>query len=383
MRRFAAGFVSVLTVALLGGCAAAGTGTVAVSGKTLNVYASEPVGPLTSASVAQDVLDAEQLAFSQHRGDVGNGFTLNLKLLHGPKLSDNARTAISDKTAIAYIGEIRPGDSADSLGITNAQSLLQVTPTDTAVELTQQSSAVPGSPGVYYEALKNYGRTFTRVVPTSAQEAKAQSTEMQTLGIKRLYIASDGSPYGQAIAAALRGDLGGAGITAASGASGADAVFLAGSNPAAFTSVLRANPAVKVFAPSAFASDVAVAQLGLAPGAQLVVSSPGFLAKQLTTNGQKFVTDFTSQYGHAPAPQAIFGYEAVAAVLHTLGQAGAKANDRATVVKDFLNLKNVQFALPTAWSITSSTGDTSLGAFIFSRLRGGTLRPFTSVTPQG
>ena len=383
MRKALAGFVSVLTGALLAGCAAQGADTVTVSGKTLNLYISEPVGAAASDPVAQDVIDAEQLAFTQHHGEVGNGFTLNLKKLHGAKLSDNARTAISDTHAIAYVGEIRPGDSADSLGITNDQSLLQVTPTDTAVELTQTSSAVPGSPGNYYEALKNYGRTFTRVVPTSAKEAQAQASEMQALGIKQLYIASDGSDYGKAIAAALRGDVGGAGITVASSASGADAVFLAGRDPAAFANVVRSNPSLKIFAPSAFAGSAAVSALGVASGTQLYVSMPGFLAKELTASGQKFVADFKATYGHAPSTQAIFGYEAMAAVLHTLAEAGAKANDRATVVKDFLALKNQAFAVPTAWSITAATGDTSLAAFVFSRLRGGSLIPFKSVTAQG
>ncbi len=101
--------------------------------------------------------------------------------------------------------------------------------------------------------------------------------------------------------------------------------------------------------------------LGLGTGAKLYVSSPGFLPKQLTTAGEKFVTDFTTKYGHAPTTEAILGYEAMAAVLHVLTQAGTKANDRSTVVKDFLALHNVAFVLPTQWSINSATGDTNLG----------------------
>ena len=100
MRRFAAGFVSVLSVALLGGCARQGSSNVTVSGKSLTLYLSEPVGGAASDPVAQDVSNAEQLAFSDRHGDV-SGFTLTLKVLHGAKLSDNARTAISDTHAIA------------------------------------------------------------------------------------------------------------------------------------------------------------------------------------------------------------------------------------------------------------------------------------------
>ena len=64
----------------------------------------------------------------------------------GRKLSDNARQAIGDSSSIAYLGELTPGASADTIGITNAEDLLQVSPTDTAVELTQVSPAVPNSP---------------------------------------------------------------------------------------------------------------------------------------------------------------------------------------------------------------------------------------------
>ena len=159
---------------------------------------------------------------------------------------------------------------------------------------------------------------------------------MQALGIKRLYIASDGSDYGKAIAQALRSDAPGAGVTIAASASGADAVFLAGSNAAAFANVVHANPSLQVFAPSALASPAAVSALGTSAGAKLYVSTPGFLPKELTAPGQKFLTDFKSTYGHVPSSQAIFGYEAMAAVLHVLAGAGTKANDRATVVKDFL-----------------------------------------------
>jgi hypothetical protein len=73
----------------------------------------------------------------------------------------------------------------------------------------------------------------------------------------------------------------------------------------------------------------------------------------------------------------------MAAVLHVLQQAGAKANDRATVVKDFLALHNQAFVLPTQYSIDSATGDTNLSTFLVSRLRKGALVPVQSVTAQG
>jgi ABC-type branched-subunit amino acid transport system substrate-binding protein len=385
VRALVAGVASVLLIALLAGCAAAGSQTVTVAGKSLTVYLSVPPG-VASDPVAQDVVNAEQLAFSQKHEEV-SGFTLGLVTLRNGKLSDHARTAISDTKAIAYLGEVRPGDSANTLGITNAQDLLQVAPTDTALELTQATPAIPNTPGRYYESLKTYGRTFARVVPNTAKEAKAQLQEMSALGVKRLYVTDDGSDYGKAIAQAVRGGASGAGLTVASAASGADGAFVGAADPSfaarTFASLAGSNPSLKLFGPSAVDTPALVSGLASAPGnLNLYVSSPGFLTGELNPDAQKFVADFRAAYGHPPAPSAIFGYEAMAAVLDVLHGAGSAANNRATVVKDFFGIRNRSSVLGT-YSIAPATGDTNLGAFVFSRLSRHTLVPFKSVTVQG
>ncbi len=51
------------------------------------------------------------------------------------------------------------------------------------------------------------------------------------------------------------------------------------------------------------------------------------------------------------------------------------------MIKDFFAIKNRSSALGT-YSI-SSTGDTSIEPFVFSRLKAGQLTPFTSIQPQG
>jgi ABC-type branched-subunit amino acid transport system substrate-binding protein len=385
MRALVGGAASALIIALVAGCAAAGNRTVTVSGKSLTLYVSAPPGAAGDAQ-AQDVLAAEQLAFSQKHDEV-SGFSLRLVTLQTGKLSDHARSAISDTHAVAYLGEILPGASADTLGITNAQDLLQVTPTDTAVELTQSTAAVPRAPGRYYQSLKTYGRTFARVVPTTAREAKAQLQEMGSLGVKQLYVTDDGSQYGKAIALAVRSGAAGAGLSVASGAAGADGAFVGATDSGfaarTFTHLAAGSPSIKLFGPSALDTAALTTALATAGGTHNVyVSSPGFLSRDLNASGQKFVTDFRSAYGHAPAPSAIFGYEAMAAVLDVLRQAGTQANNRSTVVKDFFGIRNRSSVLGT-YSITQATGDTSLGAFVFSRLHGNALVPFKSVIVPG
>ena len=374
----------------VGSCAAAGNSSVSTTGTKLTIYAAAPAG--TTAS--PDILDAEKLAFMQFQqsGAKIGKFTVKLATVDASKISDNARTAIEDTSAIAYLGELAPGDSADSVGITNAQDVLQVSPADTALELTQATAAVPGSPKSYYESEKTYGYTFARVVPNSAQEAKAQIQEMTALGVKKLYVTDDGSPYGAAIALAVRQDAGTT-ITAVQGspdaskfqASGADALFYGASPDSAsavarlFGDVAQGNGAVKLFAPSALDTSGFASSFGSA-NVNLYVSSPGFLTKDLTPEGQQFKSAFTSAYGHAPALEAIFGYEAMNAVLAVLREAGVNADDRTTVVDDFFKIKDRQSPLGT-YSISSS-GDISIAPFVFSRLRNGALVPFASVTPD-
>jgi hypothetical protein len=232
--RLGARVIAVAAVAAttmgVGSCGSAsggGSSTVTVTGTRLTIYASVPAGTANGA----DLLAAERLAF---KGTTRVGkYSVRFFPLTGSKVSDNARTAIEDTTSIAYLGELAPGASADSIGITNGADLLQVSPADTALELTQATPAIPSAPGTYYEARSTYGQTFARVVPTTFQEAKAQVEEMQTLKVSKLYLTSDGSPYGRAIAASVTHAAAASGISAVSGPAtaagfakaGADAIF--------------------------------------------------------------------------------------------------------------------------------------------------------------
>jgi branched-chain amino acid transport system substrate-binding protein len=368
-----------LLAAVVAGCSSSGSAnsSVTVSGNVLTVYVS--AAPTDQPQVAQDVLDAEQLAFQQGPHTVG-GRTIRMLKVRDATISAQARTVIQDASSIAYLGEVVPGASYASLGITNALDILQVAPTDTALELTQTSPAVANAPDGYYESLSTYGRTFARVVPSSAAEARAQVQEMQALGVRKLYVPSDGSDYGAAIAYAVSHDVG-AGITVVGSQAAADGVFYGSASPTVaahfFNGVAGSNTTAKLFGPSALDAPAFVSALSPAVR-NLYISVPGFLKADLTPAGAAFVTQFKSTFGHEPAPQAIFGYEAMAAVLSVLKQAGTAANDRTTVVKDFFAIKNRPSVLGT-YSIDSN-GDTSLAPFVFSRLQGGRLMPFKFVS---
>ncbi len=314
------------------------------------------------------MLDAERLAYIQLAPTV-TAYRLSLRQVSASKPSDNARTAIEDTNAIAYLGEPTPGTSADSAGITNSQDLLQVSPADTTIALTQSTN--------YYESYKTYGRTFARVVPSGAQEAQAQVMEMRSLGIRRLYVANDGSQYGTGIALAVRSAAASAGITTQESATGAQAAFYGGKSTSAAAAFFSANTGLKLFAPSALAGAAFPA------GARSVyVSTPGFLGKDYPAAARaSFLRPFESTYHRVPMPEAIFGYEAMAAVLAVIHENGSQANDRGRVVRDFFAIKSRPSVLGT-YSITSS-GDTTLGPFVFSRVAAGRLVPLRFLQVQG
>ena len=378
-----------LAALVLAGCSAEPSDNneaVTVPGTTLTIYASVPAQGI-GGQAAVDVLDAERLAFRQSGSTVGR-YHLAFDRVTGATVSGQARTAVQDNTAIAYLGEIVPGSSGTSVQITNELGLLQVSPTDTAAYLTQRVSAPSGapsalshSPGHWYPANANFHRTFGRVVPTTAQEAAALVQQMQAQHVSTLAVADDGSDYGLTIMQEVKAAATKAGITVQSGVTGADGYFYGGSTAtaadqaAAVTALdgaASADPKAKLFAPSGLYDDSFVAKLQSGTWSALTVSSPGFASAQLSSQGTAFVTAFRKAYGHAPVPEAIFGYESVKALDAALTQAGQSADVRSVVVSDFLSLKRSQSALG---SYTISDGDTSIAPFVMATAAGGKLVP--------
>jgi branched-chain amino acid transport system substrate-binding protein len=389
VRSRAALLCASLAAVFLAGCgtSSGGNSAVTVSGSTLTVYAGQPPGG-SGGQAAADTLDAEQLALSQAGGKAGR-FAVKLIKLGGAEISDNARTAIQNKTTIGYLGELVPGTSQVSIEILNQQGVLVVSPADTADYLTQATPAVSGSPTKYYPSRSTYHQTFARVVPNTAVEAKAQVQEIRSEGVTKLYVASDEQPYGAAIAQEVTQNARQAGLSVVSGpsteaavkSSAADGMFYGASDdsPSAgkaaatvLDDVSAAAPTIRLFASSGLYDPSFVSRLSPATQERITLSSPGFLSKDLTPAGKQFVASFRSAYGHQPATQAIFGYEAMSALLAVIGSAGANGNNRADIVQDFRAIKNRQSVIGT-YSIQG--GDPSIAPFVFSHVHSGQLMP--------
>jgi ABC-type branched-subunit amino acid transport system substrate-binding protein len=371
----AACVVAALAVAGCSQTTSSSKSDLTVNGGTLSIVLSEPAA-LKADPVARDVVDAEKLAFLADEREVKD-YKLVVFPAQAKTLSDNARAAIQTGSTIAYLGEIAPGESDQTVGITNALDLLQVSPTDTAAELTQTTAASED----LYQSWGTFGRTFARLSPNSLQEASAQVAEMKSLGVSSLYVTSDGSDYGDTIAQAVRSDATAAGVKLTTGMSTAGAIFYGVISPAAgatfFNHAASVAPNAKLFGPSSLNSGQFTSTLS-ASVHNLYVTIPGFMPKQLNASGKTFDEAFDAAYHHKPNVEAVFGYEAMASLLSVLHSAGESANNRGTVVKDFLKQSQSSSVLGS-YKINSS-GNSSLDAFVIAHLSGGALVPFKAAT---
>jgi branched-chain amino acid transport system substrate-binding protein len=383
-RRFAQACTCLAAAVAIGGCSTSQTTSSTISGTTLTIYASVP-------STAGDVLDAEKLALQEGGSTVDSGkYRIVFKSLTADsikQIADNARAAVTDKTTVAYLGEVVPGMSEQSVPITNELGILEVSPTDNALELTTSSPVVSDSQNTFYPSRSTYGYTFGRIAPSSRLEASDLVAEMQKLGVTKLYVANDGSDYGRAIAHAVQSDAG-SGLSTTAGpasaakvtAAGADGVFYAGTSASAgaafFNAVASSAPKAKLFAPSGLDSDAFAAALSSAAAPNVYVSAPGFLPADLPGAGAAFESSFKTAYGHAPAPNAIFGFAAMKSILDALHTAAAAANNRTTVANDFFSLSLGSSAVGPLK--IRKDGDSNLTSIVFSHVRGGKLVPFAS-----
>ena len=330
-----------------------------LSATQLLVWSSVPQrGPLRE--IGADVLAAERLALAHDGGRVGryrvklvalDASTPGLGRSDPAQISQNARRAAKSPRTVAYLGELATGTSAISIPLTNEAGILQVSPLDTAMAYTTRSLAVAGSPERYYPKLRDEGRTFARVVPSDRTQVDALLTAMRSSGVHRLAILTDEDPSGRALATNLRAKAHAAGIavvlreeidehatrhedlTAHIREADADATLDATGPRVGAARLWRelhtADPLLQLYAPANLADPSFVAALG--PAADVAhVTQPAYDAVADDLAAQRFIRAFRSAYGHAPAAQARYGYEAMRGVLAAIRHAEADADGPVT-----------------------------------------------------
>ncbi len=377
----------------LAGCGSEKQSAVENGSDTLTIYSSLPLqGP--DRARARDMVNAIKLALLEAHGKIGpfsityvslDSATLEAGTWTPDKVLDNARKAVRDLNAIAYIGDRDSAATALSLPLTNEGNILQVSPSSTYDGLTR-SSRRQGEPERFYPSGE---RTFGRVVPADHVQASALVGYMKASGVHSLALLADREIYGGGIADqveraaarqgievfdrgtidASKGDLSGSARKVAE--TDADAFLYAGTTDTGaariFSAVAAAAPHMLLFGPAAVADHALLN--GLAPAVQrrIRVTTPALPANLLPRSARTFRDRFRVTFGRQPAPEALQAYEAASAVLYAIRAAGSKGNDRRAVTDEFLAIHDRNSVLGR-YSI-DRFGDTSLSTYAGERVR--------------
>ena len=371
----------------------------AVSGETLTIYSSLPLQG-DSRPQSESVVNGEKLALEEAGGKAGD-FTIKYVSLDDATaaagkwdagtVSNNARKAAQDKSAIAYLGEFNSGASAISIPILNQAGILQVSPSNTAFGLTKSGpGADKGEPDKYYPSGK---RTYGRVVPIDDIQGAAQATYQKDQGCTKTYILNDKEVYGKGVASTTQAGLEKVGIQVAGNdgidtkaanfrtvaqkikASGADCMFYGGitQNKAVqlWNDVHAAVPEAKLFGPDGVAESPFTEKLSESEQKLTFITNPTLDPELYPESGQKFFADYEAKFGGAPEPYAIYGYEAMSVVLAAITAAADQGNNRQAVIDAFFATKDKESVLGT-YSI-DEFGDTTLSDYGGNTVSGGKL----------
>ena len=395
LRAATACVLGVLVLAAAIGCGGEERRSAVENGPdTLTIYSSLPMqGP--DRSRARDMVNAIKLALQEAGGKVGP-FTITYVALDsaepgetswsGDKVLDNARQAVRDLNAIAYIGDRDSAATALSVPLTNEGHILQVSPSSTYDGLTRESRR-QGEPERFYPSGE---RTFGRVVPRDQVQAAALIGYMKTLGVRSVALLADRQIYGGGLADSieeaaarqgitvydrgridgLKDDLSGPARNVAE--TGADAFLFAGTTDtgaaAIFEAVATADRDMRLFGPAAVADHAFAEALPAPVRRRMHVTTPALPPRLLPPSARAFRDRFRATFGRAPEPEALQAYEAASAVLHSIRSAGEKGNNRRAVTEAFFAIRNRESVLGR-YSI-DRFGDTTLSRYAGNRLSG-------------
>ena len=363
------------------GCASPGSGIQ--PGEHVTVYLSMPLRGAEAAD-GRDVADGARLALAQVHGRVGD---LAVRAVYRddtqargarPRWSParaaaNARRAIEDSTAIAYLGDFDSGATRFSLPITNEARMLQVSPASAAVDLVQPFLGA----GDQLPDVQHTGeRTFGRVIPSDEVQAQAGAVWAKRLDAKDVIVVGDGSSFAHTIRAAFGAEArtlglttGGSRLPGARAKCGVSAslgeslqtTYYAGQRaptPGQVSCALAPAANSHVFATDALLASHALRSISIRAKAAYVTSAAQD-RKQLPARGQDFVRRFTARYGRRPGRYAAYGYEAMAVILDSIRRAGDSGDDRDAVVGAFFDTTDRHSVLGQ-YSI-DDVGNTTLG----------------------
>jgi branched-chain amino acid transport system substrate-binding protein len=395
-------WLAALALAACAALAGSGCGGVGVSGASeatgnqLAIYSSLPLqGP--AAKISQEIVDGERLALAQAGGRIGAFRVSYVSLddtdpatgrLDPGVTAANAKMAAQDTSTIAYLGELGSSATAVSLPLINAAGILQVSPASPYVGLTSSEDAGQYEPQRFYPTGR---RTFGRLVPGDAGQARALVKLMVALRVRRVYVLDDQNPFESPLAEILAADAAREGIAVAAhdsvpvsaggvsggelakiAGSGAQALFYAGgSGPGAvalWRALHRADPDLLLLGSSAVLDESFTSGIGDA-GARTYVTTPVLAASSYPPAAARVLSEYRRQFGSDPTAYALYGYEAMSVVLDAIRRAGSRGNERQAVIDSFFQTRDRDSVLGR-YSMRAD-GESTLARYGVDRVQGG------------
>jgi branched-chain amino acid transport system substrate-binding protein len=386
---------AVVFAPLLAGCGGVGvSGASSALGNQLVIYSSLPLQG-QSGGASEEIVNGEKLALSDAAGHVGQ-FKISYVSLDDSSptsgqwdpgvTATDAKTAAQDTGTIAYLGEYNSPATAVSLPLINAAGILQVSPGSPYVGLTSSLDAGQDEPERFYPSGK---RNFARLQPGDPAQAAAQVELMRRLlGVKKIYVLNDQDPFEIPLAQIVAGDAKRAGIRVAGNdslattpgavftgevekivASGAQAVFFAGGDGTGTVALWKqlhsADPHLWLLGSSTMASEAFTSQIG-SSAASTYLTTPMLPAGLYPRSAQRVLSDYRRHFTGEAGPYALYGYEAMSAVLDAIRAAGSQGNDRQTVIDKFFAMKRRDSVIGR-YSIEAN-GETTLSSYGVDRV---------------
>jgi branched-chain amino acid transport system substrate-binding protein len=328
------------------GCGVSGSAKIEAP---VTVYVSLPLtGP--RATAGRDAADGARLALERQGGRAGP-VEVSPRFLDDAKgrpwdpvaVGSNARQAVQDSSAAAYIGELDSEPTRASVPITNDAGIVQVSPGAGAVDLTAPAAGYPDSPGRYRPS---GSPSFARVVPADDVVVDSAASLASEQGSKEVAMGSDGSPFENLTAAELR--------SAAS------------------------QRGVQVVQQSGGGAGYEPKSQRLTVGGQTYELSAELDPTRLP--GKEFAGQFERRFHRPPGPYAAYGYEAMGLVLGAIEAAGTDASSFRDKVREGVFGVHRDGTVLGSYAITTD-GDTTECMIQRYRIQGATRTPLGAPCP--
>lgn len=375
---------------------------------TINLYSSWPMSG-ASEQIGGDSAEAIRLAIEIWGGAAG-GFAINYTPLDdglaanngawdAAKEAENASMVVNDEDAVAYIATYNSGAAEAAIPITNQAGLAQISPANTAVQLTKESPANPeGYPDVLYPTGE---RNYMRVVPADDLQGSAGANfAFNTLGAQTAYILHDQQTYGRGVAESFQAtfvELGGEilgfegfdpnapeyqALMTKIASTGPQLVYLGAIVNLNASKLLQdfrglLSPEETAFmGPDGLLNQAFVDGAGdAAEGAYITFG--GLPASALEGPGAVWAETMRERLGHEPDAYAAYSFEAAVVVLQAIDAVGEK--DRAKILEAMFNTTDFR-GLTNTWSFTE-TGDPDTATLSVNIVKDGEITFGETISP--